>query len=71
MASATLKPRISGTLRARAFILGTVIEVGVVYRQTGNASHPVNRRGATYDRTFAGEIGPIFAEIQSVVAYKR
>ena len=70
MASAKLKPRISGTLGARVIILGTVMEVGVVYCQTDNESHPVSGRGATYDRTLAGEIGPILAEIRSIVAHK-
>ena len=41
-ASATLKPRILRTLGAREFILGTAIEVGVVYLQTGNESLLVN-----------------------------
>ena len=71
MASTTLKPRILRTLEARKFILGTAIEVGVVYRQTGNELHPVCGCGITYDRTLVGEIGPIFAEIRSIVAHKR
>ena len=71
MASTTLMPCISKTLGARVLILGTVMEVGVVYRQTGNESHPVSGRGAAYDRTLAGEIGPILAEIRSIVAHKR
>ena len=71
MASATLKPRISGILEARKFILGTVVEVGVVYRQTGNESLLVCGRGITCNRTLAGEIGPIFAKIRSTVAHKR
>ena len=71
MASATLKPRILVTLGARVFILGTVIEVGVVYSQTANESHPVSGRGTTHDRTLAGEIGPILAEIRSIVSHKR
>ena len=42
-------PRISRTLGARSFIVGTVIEAGVVYPQTGNESLPVGGRGDTYD----------------------
>ena len=52
------------------FILGTVMEVSVVYCHTRNESHPVSGCGATHDQT-AGEIGPIFAEIRSVIAHKR
>ena len=63
MASATLKPCILRTLESRKVILGTAIEVGVVYHQTGNESLLVYGRGVTYDRTLVGEIGPIFAEI--------
>ena len=65
MASATLKPHISRTLADREFILGTAIEVGVVYRWTGNE---LSRCGSTYDWTLAGEIALIFAEIRSTVA---
>ena len=71
MASATLKPHISKTLEARKFILGTAIEVGVFYHQTGNESLLVCERGVTCDRTLAGEIRLIFAEIGSAVAHKR
>ena len=53
MASATSKPRISRTLEARELILGAVIEVGVVYLQTGNE---LSGRGSMYNRTLAGEI---------------
>ena len=71
MASATLKPHISRTLEARKFILGTAIEVGVVYRRTGKESLLVCGCSLTCDRTLAGEIGLIFAEIRSAVAHKR
>ena len=60
MASATLKPHISRTLEAREFILVALLEVGVVYHQTGNESLPVSGHGGTYDRTLAGEIRPNF-----------
>ena len=63
MASASLKPPISRTLEARKFIFGTAIEVGVVYRRTGNKSLPVFRHGVTYNRTLEGEIKPVFVEI--------
>ena len=63
MASANLKPHISRPLEARKFILAAVIEVKVVYCQTGNESLPACGRGITYNRTLAGKIGPIFAEV--------
>ena len=39
---------------------GTVIEVGMVYLQTGNESRAVGQRGIMYDRTRSGKIGPNF-----------
>ena len=46
-ASANLKQHISRTLQASELILGTAIEVGVVYLQTGNESHSVSGCGIT------------------------
>ena len=71
MASATFKSSIARTLGARVFNLGTVMEVGVVYCQTGNESHLVSGCSAMHNRTLAGEIRPIFAQIRSVVAHNR
>ena len=47
MASVSLKPCISRTLGTREFILGTAIEIGMVYPQTGNESLPVSGHGGT------------------------
>ena len=47
-------------LGARKFILGTVIEVGWVYHETGNKSLLANGYDSTYSRTLAGEIEPKF-----------
>ena len=62
MASATLKSRILRTLEARKLILGSAIEVGVVYRQAGNESYLVCGHYVMHYRTIAGEIGSIFAD---------
>ena len=55
------EPSISRALAARVFILGTAIEVGVVYCQTCFVS-PVSECGSMYEQT-AGKIGLIFAKI--------
>ena len=68
MASAALKPCFSRNLGARELILGTAIDVEVVYCQTGNESLPVS--GSTYHWTSVDEIELISAEIQSTVAVR-
>ena len=37
------------TLGARELVLGTAIEIGVVYLQTGNESFPLSGCGSTCD----------------------
>ena len=66
MASVTLKPRISRTLGASELILGTAIEVGVVYHQAGNESLLVGGHGDMHGQTLAGEIGQIFAKFEAL-----
>ena len=50
----------------RELILGIVIQVGVVYLQTGYKSFSV---GNTYNQAQAGEIGLVFSKLTVLTSY--
>ena len=56
---------------ATKFILGTIIEVGVVYLQTGNGSLPVGGRGNASNCYDAAEIFTHFARSAHGIAWSQ